>query len=499
MAVPAGLSRILCDVAPKRISKATNSILKILFKINNVLSEINSIDFCNPLGYIISKALPPGGLLEAKLLKYGKDALDFVNKTGDGLNPLRLESETPQSGDTPEQIAAKDLAYKTRIQSYQASIEEIRLALEDIIPPDDLIEIIPGGEGLAKTIQQVNLALVATSDTIGATVDPVQSIITKITILQSFTRKLTPFLSPINIATLALGGQEAEINKKLAGIIKPERFKESVGFLVKQVKAVDKAIVQIQATVKLINTIVRIINVLTKVYKFVVKILKRLNTPLAVGGGGSPVISQTNASTNAQADTISKSNQIVDDLQKITIIVSTFLKGPVLLNIKRIRRQILRLLTGLNILYQNLKACSYTSDDQGLLNSVQGSINSLNNSLSIIDELFPTAKTTNLPELYNGYSIDIIKEEVVDEGISLLRRRVVVADQRGVIEYEGTPTYAPDDQVLIKEGQYYIDKQNQIRTSDTGNDSPTDQEVIDIVALTGLNPDDTIGGPVTPD
>jgi hypothetical protein len=499
MAVPKGLSRILCDVAPKRISKTTNSILKILFKINNVLSEINSIDFCNPLGYIISKALPPGGLLEAKLLKYGKDALDFVNKTGDGLNPLRLESETPQSGDTPEQIAAKDLAYKTRIQSYQASIEEIRLSLEDIIPPDDLIEIIPGGEGLAKTIQQVNLALVATSDTIGATVDPVQSIITKITILQSFTRKLTPFLSPINIATLALGGQEAEINKKLAGIIKPERFKESVGFLIKQVKAVDKAIVQIQATVKLINTIIRIINVLTKVYKFVIKILKFNPVPTAIipplsGGVGVPI-----GTLNTQSDRISKSNQLIDDLEKITSLVSNFLKGPVLLNIKRIRRQILRLLTGLNILYQNLKVCSYTSDDQGLLNSVQGSINSLNNSLSIIDELFPTAKTTNLPELYNGYSIDIIKEEVVDEGISLLRRRVVVADQRGVIEYEGTPTYAPDDQVLIKEGQYYIDKQSQIRTNDTGNDSPTDQEVIDIVASTGLNPDNTVVGPVTPD
>ena len=481
MAVPKGLSRILCDVAPKRISKATNQILKILFKINNVLSEINSIDFCNPLGYIISKALPPGGLLETKLLKYGKDALDFVNQLENKLNPIRLEGET-------------DEQYKVRIQSYQASIEEIRLSLEDIIPPDDLLELIPGGEGLVKTIQQVNLTLVATSDII----DPTQSIINKITILQSFARKLTPFLSPINIVTLALGNQQAEINKKLAGIIKPERFRESVGFLVRQVKAVDKAIVQIQATVKLINTIVRIINTLTKIYKFVVKILKRNPTPTAIGGP-SPVVSVPIGAMNTQADTISKSNQIVDDLEKITGIVSNFLKGPVLLNIKRIRRQILRLLTGLNILYQNLQACPYTSDDQGLLNTVQGSIDSLNNSLNILDELFPTARTTNLPELYNGYSIDIIKEEVVDEGISLLRRRVVVADQRGVIEYEGTPTYAPDDQVLIKEGQYYIDRQNQTHTSDTGNDSPTDQEVIDLTTLAGYNPDDTIGGPVTPD
>ena len=481
MAVPKGLSRILCDVAPKRISKVANQIIEILTKINAVLLEINSIDFCNPLGYILTKALPPGGVAEAKLLKYGKAATDFINKAGDKLNPAKLKGET-------------DEQYKARIQSYQASIEEIRLSLEDIIPPDDLIAIIPGGEGLAKTIQSLNLALVATSDAI----DPTTDTINKITILKAFISKLSPFLSPINIATLAIGGQEAEINKKLAGIIKPERFRESVGFLVRQVKAVDQAIIQIQATIKLINAIVRIINTLTKIYRFVIKILTRLNTPLAVGGGGSPVISQTNASTNTQADRIAKSNQIIDDLEKITGIVATFLQGTVLLNIKRIRRQILQLLTGLNILYQNLQACPYTNEDKALLDSVQGSIDSLTSNLETLDNLFPTAKTQTLPSLYNGYSIDIIKEEVVDEGIKLLRRRVVVADQRGVIEYEGTPTYAPDDQVLIKEGQYYIDKQGQTGTSNTGNDSPTDQEVIDITESTGLNPNDTIGGPVTP-
>lgn len=496
MAVPEGLSRILNDVAPKRINKVSQQILKILFKINTVLSEINSIDFCNPLGYILTRALPPGGLLESKLVKYGKDTLDFVNNLGDKLNPLRLESETILPEDTPEQIATKNTAYKTRIQSYQASIEEIRLSLEDIIPPDDLIAIIPGGEGLAKTIQSLNLALVATSDTI----DPTTNIINKITILKSFARKLTPFLSPINIATLAIGGQEAEINKKLAGIIQPERFRESVGYLVNQVKAIDKAIVQIQATVKLINTILKIINVLIKIYKFVIKILTKLQTPLAVGGAGTPVISQTNAVVNTQADRISKTNQTLDDLQKIIGQITKFLGGTILLNMRRIRREILRLLKGLDILYKNLEACSYTNNDTAFLNTVQGSINSLKNNLITLDELFPTlSRNAILPSLYNGYTIDIIKEEVVDAGITLLRRRVVVADQRGVIEYEGTPTYAPDDQVLLKEGQYYVNKQNQIRTSDEGNDSPTDQEVIDIVTLTGLDPNNTIVGSVTPD
>lgn len=483
MAIPAGLSRILTDVAPKRISKVSNQIITILTKINDVLMEVNSIDFCNPLGYILTKALPPGGLLEGKLLKYGKAATDFINKTGDKLNPARLKGETEEQ-------------YKTRIQSYQSSIEEIRLSLEDIIPPDDLIAIIPGGEGLAKTIQSINLVLVATSDTIDPTVDTIN----KITILKAFIKKLSPFLSPINIATLAIGGQEEEINKKLAGIIKPERFRESVGFLIRQVKSVDQAIIQIEATIKLINVIIRIINTLTKVYKFVIKILKFNPTPTAIippltGGVGIPI-----GAMNTQSDRISKSNQMIEDLEDITNIISKFLQGTVLLSIKRIRKQILQLLTGLNILYQNLQACPHTNGDTGLLASVQNSIDSLNSNLATLDNLFPTANNiTTLPLLHKGYTINIIKEEVVDSGIKLLRRTVIVADQRGVIEYEGTPTYTTDDQVLIKEGQYYIDKQNQTRTNDESNDSPTDQEVIDITTSTGLDPDNTIVGTVTPD
>jgi hypothetical protein len=488
MRIPAGLSRILTEIAPERINDGTEQILDVLFKINTVLREINSIDFCNPLGYILTKAMPPGGVLEGKLLKFGTDITKFVNDIENKLTPGKLPGETEEE-------------YRARLLSYQSSLEEIRLALEDIVPPDDLVDIIPGGGGIVKTIQQINLALVTTSDTIGAAADPTQLIITKVTLLRSFARKLTPFMSPINIANNIISRNADELNKKLAGIIQPQRFKESVGFLVRQVQTVDRAIVQIQRIVKLINSILRIINVLIKVYKFIKKVLKRLATPIAVGGGGSPVISQTNASTNTQADTLSTATVFINDLEKLIDTISSFLSGVVLLEIGRIRKEILRILTGLNILYKNLRDCSYTSGDAGLLDAVQGSIDSLNNSLATLDELFPTAQYGNavLPSVYNGYAIDIIREEVVDEGISLLRRRVVVADQRGIIQYEGKGTYATDDQVLIKEGQFYIDKQGQTGTSDQGNDSPTDQDVTDIVTQIGYNPDNTIDGPVTPD
>ena len=78
MRIPAGLSRILTEIAPERINDGTEQILDVLFKINTVLREINSIDFCNPLGYILTKAMPPGGVLEGKLLKFGTSITKFV-------------------------------------------------------------------------------------------------------------------------------------------------------------------------------------------------------------------------------------------------------------------------------------------------------------------------------------------------------------------------------------------------------------------------------------
>jgi hypothetical protein len=140
------------------------------------------------------------------------------------------------------------------------------------------------------------------------------------------------------------------------------------------------------------------------------------------------------------------------------------------------------------------------NNDDLMKQSLQEGTSSLEDNLSTLDNLFPGAKDIEivLPNQYSGYQIDIIKEEVVDNGTTLLRRRVVVADQRGIIQYEGTPTYATNDQVLIKEGQYYIDKQFQRSTSAQGNDNVNDQDIIDIVTKIGLDPSNTIVGPVTP-
>jgi hypothetical protein len=486
MAIPAGLSLILTKIAPEKIVVVVEQILKILDKINKVVLEINSIDFCNPLGYILTKALPPGGVLEGKLLQFGKTVTDFINLLDKKLAPGKRPDETEEQ-------------YQERIKRIKEDIEEIRQSLADLIPPPELLEIIPGGEGLVKTTNTLNLALTVGSDVANAAVDP-NELMTKISLLQSFARKLAPFTSPINIANLIIGDKAEDLNKLLSDFIKPERFKESLAFIIRQVQAIDKAITQIQILVKLISNILKTILVLIKVYRFILKILKLSPRPIAVGGGGAPVIADPDGKIARKAERIAKINQELNDFEKLIKMVKTFLDVSILLQIQRIRREIRKLITGLNVLYKNLSACQYTNDQQ-TLQSIQDSIDSLNRNLQTLDELFPGAKDIEsiLPKQYNGYQIDIIKEEVTDEGISLIRRRVVVADQRGIIQYEGKPTYASKDYILVNEGQYYIDKQLGRSTSDEGNDSPSDQDITNIVKEIGLDPTDTLIGPVEPD
>lgn len=469
-----GISDNLTKNYPKLINEKVEKVLDILDKINTGVRKINEIDFCNPLGYILTKALPPGGFLENKILKYGTAVTTFINNIENKLDPFKRKDETEEE-------------YKSRLLSYQTTIEEIRKSLEDIIPDPDLVDIFPGGEGLIKTINSLNLALTTTSDTIDARVDDKQLIINQITLIKSFADKLKPFMNPINITTLAIGDKAEELNKKLRDFIKPEQFASSVKILIQGVKSIDKAITFIQSKINIVNNLLKLLNTLIKIFKFLVKVYKALPIPLAIGTGAA-VISQTTGTVVSKADRVRQLQENIKDYEDIIRMISNFLSGSVISQIQRIRKEILRLLTELEILYKNLLACPYTNDPL-LEQNLQDAISSLKDNLNTLDNLFPTSKTENiLPTLYYGYQIDIIKEEVVDEGITLLRRRVIVADQRGITVYEGDPTYATDDQILIKEGQYVINKLGNIGLNGGGNSTPSNQDIINEMNELGLNP-----------
>jgi ribosomal protein L11 methylase PrmA len=63
---------------------------------------------------------------------------------------------------------------------------------------------------------------------------------------------------------------------------------------------------------------------------------------------------------------------------------------------------------------------------------------------------------------------------------------VIVTNSQNILEYESTPTYATDDQVLIKEGQFFIDQKAELGTGDNGTDNITDEETSTLLSQIGM-------------
>ena len=438
-------SNILLDKLPKKINNIVENVLDILFNINEFVRELNSIDFCNPLGYILTKSLPPEGLVDNLLKKYGGKVTEFINKV-----TTKLEIN-------PNNDSILD------------DIEEIRLSLEDLILPEELKDIIPGGDGLTKLLQDLNDSLVITN-TILSTND-------KKKLIKSFANRLIPLSNPINLTEALISSKAASLNQKLSNFIKPERFRSGLLKLIKTVNNINKSILQIQNIVILINKIIKSINVLIKIFKISSKIIQKLPIPAKYVTSGVIVTSSTK---------VGKFETDISDLSKLLNSVSIFLSQSVTKQIKRIRDEIFMLLIGLNQLYENLSACSYFNNDI-ILDEVKKSIDILNNSITMLEDMFPSIKeSSNNSSLYKGYNINILKEETTDNNTSLIRRRVIVTNSQDILEYEGTPTYASDDQILIKEGQFFIDKKDELGTGDDGRDNITDEEASILLSQVGM-------------
>jgi len=439
-------SNILLDKLPKKINNITEDTINVLFDINEVVREINSIDFCNPLGYILTKTLPPDGIVDKLLKGYGNKVTKFINSY---TNKFELNSN-------PDNI--------------QNDIEEIRLLLEDLIIPEELKDIIPGGDKLSKLLQDLNDALVITNTAL--------SISDKKLLIKSLTNRLIPFMNPSNLAEVLLSSKADQINKTLTNIIKPEQFRSSLMRLIKLVNKLNKSINQINNIIKLINKIIKTINVLIKIYKLSSNIIKKLPIPAKYLTSGAIVTSSSK---------VNKFDRDIDDLDKLLKSVSTFLSTSVIKQITRIRNEIMTLLIGLNQLYENLSSCSYFTNDV-LLDTIKQGKDTLSSDLILLEDLFPSIKinNTNNNNSYKGYNITILKEETTDNNTSLLRKRVIVTNSQDMIEYEGTPTYSNKDQILIKEGQYYIDLKNEQGTLDSGTDNITDEEASQLMSQIGL-------------
>lgn len=117
----------------------------------------------------------------------------------------------------------------------------------------------------------------------------------------------------------------------------------------------------------------------------------------------------------------------------------------------------------LNIILLNLKACN-----QDIAKDIENTVAELENTKKDLQKFIDEVNNNNAEQekTIGEYSIDIINEELADEGISIRRRYGIARNSQGIIVAQSTPTFASLDLIIINEVKLLLEARGLIKQTD---------------------------------
>jgi len=266
--------------------------------------------------------------------------------------------------------------------------------------------------------------------------------------------------TPANLISLAdtiLGGKVAEAIQKLNKIIDPKKIESVVRDIQKGASKLNKVVQQILQVISKARSIVQIVTVVVKVLKIIINFLLLLPLPSIFATVGIHM-------TIAEAkEKLKKAVAFIMDRIKE---INTILSAITYFFTKR-SLQLGEIINGLQVIIINLQNCdSITPEDKvnpqenSMISNLNQAITGLIKSKDEMDSFVENYETnkTKRTRRSGEYTIEILKEEVVDEGISLRRRYGVALDINQVVVAKSTPTFATNDNVIIEEVKLLLPK-----------------------------------------
>ena len=246
----------------------------------------------------------------------------------------------------------------------------------------------------------------------------------------------------INFAdsTFNIGIQEQI--KRVEKIINPARLIPLLKSILKTANNINSIGRKVLGYITTARAIIRIAVLLLKVFKIIIKFLKSLPIPLTfLTLGINLIISDAlQEKINKFVDkTVNRLNQINAVLTLIVIFVTNLLVA------------IDRIIQALKLMLMNLDACNNTDPD--LIRDLNDTIDNLNGTRNELQTFIDTYNNNanQVNKKFGKYTIEIITEQVTDEGINLKRRYGVGISPENTVVVQSTPTFASLDQIIINE------------------------------------------------
>ena len=420
-----------------------NKLQKALDKgVSNVLSDLVGINYCDIVNYLINQV--PGG-----------NSFDPEKPPTDGSTFARSKwFVQKQAFEVQKRIDQYYTSYgdannpDSKLGLYTL-IQEVNSIFSTVLSPEtglndpEILKAFPQTGSITNFLQDVLGKFNQYQNVNSINQAEVQKLLKLIAKVRSYCIAIIALNSPaafLNLANSITGGGIQEQIAKLNKIIDVPRFIPLLRQILKTANNINTLGRKLLGYINFGRIIIKICIVLIKIYNIIKSFFLALPIPSVTTTVGISTkfsdIYQSVLKEQGEKKLIKRLNQINAVLNLMAICVTSIVAG------------IDDIIYKLNLIKLNLESCNPEFAKE--IDQTVSGLSSTRNELQEFLNRYNTAGE-NINRRFGAYTIEIVTEELADEGISLKRRYGIARDSNGYIAVSSTPTFASLDLIIVNE------------------------------------------------
>lgn len=247
------------------------------------------------------------------------------------------------------------------------------------------------------------------------------------------------------------GGKIGKEIQRLQKLIDPKKIENVIKNIQSAVNKAYSAIRLVMSSVNTVRSLIGIVNLIVKILTFVVNFLKKLPIP-----GIFSTVGVNNTISDITQFLNNTIKFLLDRLKEINRILSA-----IYWFCQRRLTEFDQILNLLQIIRINLQNCNIQPETKDNIEQAISQSTNISNTLSNYIKTYDNNSKKRKNRI-GEYTIQILTEEVVDEGISIRRRYGVALNPFGIVVAKSTPTFATNDSVIIEEVKLLLPKKKSL-------------------------------------